>query len=229
MYYPLQEARQKLILIAAHILLCPAEEVVFQEGRVFNRNDPGRDIPFSQVAAAAHTEELLPPGVTPGLDITASHTVPASPYAFGAHVAVVEVSPDTGAVKILKYVAVHDAGRIINPMLADGQVQGAVAQGIGQALMEGMAYSPEGQPLTATLMDYALPHAQGMPDMTLETVETPSPLNPLGSKGIGELPTVAAPVAITNAVMDALSGVGVRHIDTPLTSEKIWHALQGNS
>ena len=229
MYYPLQEARQKLILIAAHILLCPAEEVVFQEGRVFNRNDPGRDIPFSQVAAAAHTEELLPPGVTPGLDITASHTVPASPYAFGAHVAVVEVSPDTGAVKILKYVAVHDAGRIINPMLADGQVQGAVAQGIGQALMEGMAYSPEGQPLTATLMDYALPHAQGMPDMTLETVETPSPLNPLGSKGIGELPTVAAPVAITNAVMDALSGVGVRHIDTPLTPEKIWHALQGNS
>ena len=228
MYYPLQEIRQKLLLIAAHLLHCPAEEVVFKEGRVFVRNNPGQDMPFSQVAAAAHNEELLPPGVTAGLDITGSHTIPLSPYAFGAHVAVVEVSQDTGAVKILKYVAVHDAGRIINPMLAEGQVQGAVAQGIGQALMEGMTYSAEGQPLTATMMDYALPHAQGMPEMTLETVETPSPLNPLGSKGIGELPTVAAPVAVANAVMDALSGLGIRHIDTPLTPEKIWNALQVN-
>ena len=229
MHYPLQDIRQKLNLIASHLLECPKEDVVLKEGRVFDRNNPAQEIPFSHVAAAAHSEELLPPGVTPGLDITASHTVPLSPYSFGAHVAVVEVSPDNGAVKILKYVAVHDAGRIINPMLAEGQVQGAVAQGIGQALMEGMAYSPEGQPLTATLMDYALPHAQGVPEMTLETVETPSPLNPLGSKGIGELPTVAAPVAVANAVMDALSGVGIRHIDTPLTPEKIWQALQGNS
>ena len=229
MFYPLQEARQKLNLIAAHLLHCPAEDVDFQEGRVFNRNHPGQDMPFSQVAAAAYSEELLPPGVTPGVDITGSHTVPLSPYSFGAHVAVVEVSPDTGAVKILKYVAVHDAGRIINPMLAEGQVQGAVAQGIGQALMEGITYTAEGQPLTATLMDYALPHAQGMPEMTLETVETPSPLNPLGSKGIGELPTVAAPVAVANAVMDALSGLGIRHIDTPLTPEKIWNALQEKS
>jgi len=229
MFYPLQEARQKLNLIAAHLLHCPAEDVALQEGRVFNRNHPGQDMPFSQVAAAAYSEELLPPGVIPGVDITGSHTVPLSPYSFGAHVAVVEVSPDTGAVKILRYVAVHDAGRIINPMLAEGQVQGAVAQGIGQALLEGMTYSAEGQPLTATLMDYALPHAQGMPEMTLDTVETPSPLNPLGSKGIGELPTVAAPVAVANAVMDALSGAGIRHIDTPLTPEKIWNALQENS
>ncbi|MCH8226331.1 MAG: xanthine dehydrogenase family protein molybdopterin-binding subunit, partial [Chloroflexi bacterium] len=145
MFYPLQEARQKLNIIAAHLLHCPAEDVDFQEGRVFNRNNPGQDMPFSHVAAAAHSEELLPPGVTPGVDISGSHTIPLSPYAFGAHVAVVEVSPDTGAVKILKYVAVHDAGRIINPMLAEGQVQGAVAQGIGQALMEGMTYTSEGQ------------------------------------------------------------------------------------
>ena len=195
MYYPLQEVRQKLLLIAAHLLHCPAEDVVFQEGRVFNRNNPGQDIPFSRVAAAAHSEELLPPGVTPGLDVTGSHTVPLSPYSFGAHVAVVEVSQDTGSVKILKYVAVHDAGRIINPMLAEGQVQGAVAQGIGQALMEGMTYSPEGQPLTAALMDYALPHAQSLPDMTLETVETPSPLNPLvwGPKGLGNFPLSQRP------------------------------------
>ena len=138
----------------------------------------------------------------------------------------VEVSPDTGHTSILKYVAVHDAGRIINPMLTDGQVQGAIAQGIGQAMTEGMVYDPQGQPLTGSLMDYALPKVDYLTDLTLDTTETPSPLNPLGSKGIGELPTVAAPVAVTNAVMDALSGLGIRHIDTPLTPEKVWRAIQ---
>ena len=149
-----------------------------------------------------------------------------SPYAFGAHVAVVEVSRETGSVKILKYVAVHDAGKIINPMLAEGQVQGAIAQGLGQALLEGMVYSPEGQPLTGSLMDYALPLPSNTPDFDLETMETLSPITALGVKGIGELPTLAAPVAVANAVMDALSGAGVRHIDTPLTPEKVWQALQ---
>jgi carbon-monoxide dehydrogenase large subunit len=129
-------------------------------------------------------------------------------------------------VRVLHYVAVHDAGRIINPLLAAGQVHGGLAQGIGQALLEGMVYSPEGQPMTGSLLDYALPRAHNTPAFTLDTLETPSPLTPLGVKGIGELPTLAAPVAIANAVMDALSSVGVRHIDTPLTPEKIWRALQ---
>ena len=163
----------------------------------------------------------------PGLDFRGTHTLRTSPYAFGAHVAVVEVSQETGAVSVLHYVAVHDAGRIINPLLAAGQVHGGIAQGLGQALLEGMIYSPEGQPLTGTLLDYALPRASTTPAFTLDTLETLSPLTPLGAKGIGELPTLAAPVAIANAVMDALSHVGVRHIDTPLTPEKIWHALQG--
>jgi aerobic carbon-monoxide dehydrogenase large subunit len=125
------------------------------------------------------------------------------------------------------WVAVHDAGRIINPLLAAGQVHGGLAQGIGQALLEDMVYSPEGQPVTGSLLDYALPRASTTPAFTLDTVETLSPLNPLGAKGIGELPTLAAPVAIANAVMDALSHVGVRHLDTPLTPDKIWRALQG--
>ncbi|PCI15366.1 MAG: hypothetical protein COB68_12830, partial [SAR202 cluster bacterium] len=104
--------------------------------------------------------------------------------------------------------------------------QGAIAQGIGQALWEGMEYSPEGQPLTGSLMDYALPKTTNMPDMDLDTIETLSELTPWGLKGIGELPTLAAPVAVANAVMDALSGLGIRHIDTPLTPEKIWQAMQ---
>ncbi|MCI0811750.1 MAG: xanthine dehydrogenase family protein molybdopterin-binding subunit, partial [Chloroflexi bacterium] len=185
-------------------------------------------VPFARLAEAAHTEELLPPGQEPGLDFRGTHTLGKSPYAFGAHVVVVEVSRQTGAIKILKYVGVHDAGKIINPMLAEGQVQGAVAQGIGQALLEGMVYDQEGQPLSGSLMDYALPRADNMPDFTLDTLETLSPITALGVKGIGELPTLAAPAAVANAVMDALSHTGVRHIDTPLTSEKVWRAMNGS-
>jgi len=227
LYAVLQEARQKLTLIASHLLDCPVAEVWFQDQRVFPRHDPERYVAFSQLATAAYNATLLPPGVEPGLDFRGSHTLRTSPYAFGAHVVVVEVSQETGAINVLRYVAVHDAGRIINPLLAAGQVHGAIAQGIGQALLEGMVYSPEGQPVTGSLLDYALPRASTTPAFILDTVETPSPLNPLGAKGIGELPTLAAPVAIANAVMDALSHVGVRHVDTPLTPEKIWQALQG--
>jgi carbon-monoxide dehydrogenase large subunit len=226
LYVVLQEARQKLALIASHLLDCPVADVCFQDRWVFPQHDPEHHVPFSQLATAAYNDAQLPPGVEPGLDFRGSHTLRLSPYAFAAHVAVVEVSQETGAVRVLRYVAVHDAGRIINPLLAAGQVHGALAQGLGQALLEGMVYSPEGQPVTGSLLDYALPRASTTPAFTLDTVETLSPLNPLGAKGIGELPTLAAPVAIANAVMDALSHVGVRHIDTPLTPEKIWHALQ---
>ena len=226
MYYVLEEAREKLTSIASHLLHCPAEEVVLRAGQAFDRRDPLQAIPFPQVAAAAYDEEMLPPGVEPGLDFTGTHSLPASPYAFGAHVAVVQVSRESGHIEILKYAAVHDAGRIINPMLAEGQVQGGIAQGIGQALMEGMVYSEEGQPLTGSLMDYALPRASNTPDFILDTIETPSPVTPMGVKGIGELPTLAAPVAVVNAVMDALAPLGIRHIDTPLTPEKVWQAIQ---
>jgi aerobic carbon-monoxide dehydrogenase large subunit len=223
----LQAARQNLRLMATHLLDCRPEDVVFQDGQVWDRHHPERDMPFSLLAAAAYDEAQLPPELELGLDFSGSHTLPASPYAFGAHVAVVEVSPETGAIRLLNYVAVHDCGRIINPLLAAGQVQGSVAQGIGQALLEGMVYSPEGQPLTGSLLDYAVPRTTHVPALTLDTLETLSPLTPLGVKGIGELPALAAPAAVANAVMDALSYRGIRHIDTPLTPEKIWRALQG--
>ncbi len=227
LYVVLQEARQKLSQIASHLLKCPADHIAFEHGRVFNRRNPGQAMTFAQVVSAANNEELLPPGVRPGLDFSGRFTLPGNPYAFGAHVVVVEVDRTTGEVKILRYVAVHDCGRIINPMIVEGQIHGGIVQGIGQALTEDMAYSKDGQPLTGSLLDYALPMAEELPDLILDTVETPSPINPLGVKGIGELPTVAAPVAIANAVMDALSVLGIRHIDTPLTPEKVWRAIQG--
>ena len=225
LYVVLEQARDKLAQIASHLLECPVEEVVFEEGRVRSQQSPGRGLDFSEVAAAAHNEELLPPGVDVGLEFNGSFTLARTPFAFAAHVVVVEVDPDTGVIKIIHYAAVHDCGRIINPMLVEGQVHGAIAQGVGQALTEEMVYSADGQPITGSLMDYALPQATEFPNMILDTIETPSPLNPLGAKGIGELPTVATPVAITNAVMDALASAGVRHLDTPLTPEKIWRAL----
>jgi carbon-monoxide dehydrogenase large subunit len=227
LYTVLQQAREKLTRIAAHLLQCPAEAVTFQDGRVCDRQHPAQARPFAEVAAAAYDRYRLPPGVEAGLEFSGTYTLPGNPYAFGAHVAVVEVDRETGAVTFLRYAAVHDCGRIINPKLVEGQMYGGMAQGFGQALMEGMVYTPEGQPLTGSLLDYALPRASTLPQLMLETMETPSPTNPLGVKGIGELPTVATPVAVTNAIMDALSSVGVRHIDTPLTAEKIWRALHG--
>ena len=223
----LQEAKEKLAYIASHLLDCPPEDVVLTGGQAVNRYRPNSGVSFAQVAGAAYNEELLPQGAEPGLDFKGTNALDRSPYSFGSHVAVVEVSRENGAIKILQYVAVHDSGKIINPMLADGQVHGAIAQGIGEALLEGMVYSQDGQPLSGSLMDYALPKTIDLPDFELDTMETLSPITALGVKGIGELPTLAAPVAIANAVMNALSGAGVRHINTPLTPQKVWEALQG--
>ena len=223
----LQQARQKLAAVAGHLLDCPPEDIALSDGRAASRRNPARSIPFAQVAAAAHNEELLPPGAEPGLDFAGSNTLDKSPYAFGSHVAVVEVSRENGAVKILQYSAVHDSGKVVNPMLYEGQIHGAIAQGIGQALLEGMAYDPAGQPLSGSLMDYALPKSTDLPDFDLDSdLETPSPITALGVKGVGELPTLAAPAAIANAVMNALASAGVKHLDTPLTPQKVWQALR---
>jgi aerobic carbon-monoxide dehydrogenase large subunit len=224
MYVVAQQARQSLVQWASSQLECSPEEIVFQEGRVFDRRQPAQAITLAEIVATASCEPRVRPRSEAGLQFTGRFVLGApyqNPHAFGAHVAVVEVDRDTGEVTILHYVAVHDCGRIINPLLVRGQVHG----GIGQALWEEMVYSPEGQPLTGSLLDYAIPVAAELPELVTDTIETPSPMNPLGIKGVGELPTVAAPAAIANAVLDALSGFGVRHIDTPLTPEKVWRAM----
>jgi len=228
-YVGLREARQKMARIAARFLECPSEAIVFQGGRVFDRRYPDQALMFSQVAAAAHRTEGLPPGMEPGLECLVSFMLPENPFGFAAHIAVIEVDRATGEVQFLRYAAVHDCGRVINPTLLAGQVHGAIAQGIGPALTEAMTYSPDGQPLTGSLLDYAILSADEVPVIHLDIRQTPSPTNPLGVKGIGELPTVAAPVAVANAVMDALAPYGIWHLDLPLTAEKIWRAMQRGS
>ena len=227
MYTVVQDARQTLQRLASQLLNCAAEDVRFQDGRVFNRQQPETHMTFSQLATAAYAGELLPAGVDSGLDFSARYTLPNAPVSFGAHAVVVEVDRETGEVKILRYIGVHDCGQIINPKLVEGQIVGGIAQGIGQALSEGIVYSEEGQPLTGSLLDYAIPKAPDIPDLILDTLETPSPTNPLGAKGIGSVSTVPPPAALANAVVDALSRFSVRHLDTPLTAEKIWRAMQG--
>ncbi|PKB83050.1 MAG: hypothetical protein BZY88_03005 [SAR202 cluster bacterium Io17-Chloro-G9] len=226
LYSVLQEARGKLSAVASQVLECSSEEVRFDAGKVFSRDNPDQGMTIAQLIAAAHDRELVSGEVEMEWEFNGSYTLPDSPYSFAAHVVVVEVSKDTGQVNILRYAGVHDSGRLINPMLVDGQIHGGIAQGIGQALTEAVVYTPDGQPLTASLLDYAMPRASRIPDLILENIDTPSPTNPLGAKGVGSVSTVPAPVATANAVMDALSDLGVRHIDTPLTPEKIWRAIQ---
>ncbi|HEX6513410.1 MAG TPA: molybdopterin cofactor-binding domain-containing protein, partial [Chloroflexota bacterium] len=149
------------------------------------------------------------------------------PYPYGTHIAVVEVKPETGEFEFLRYVTVDDCGNMINPLLVEGQIVGGVAQGLGQALLEEVVYDDDGQLGTGTLMDYAVPRASHMPRLELDRTVTPTPLNPLGVKGVGEAGTVGAPPAVVNAVVDALAPFGIDNIDMPLTPPRIWAAIQG--
>ena len=211
----LKEAREKLAGFASKFFSCPAADIKFSDGEVFDLHHPDTKIPFEKLAA-----------MESGLDFEHEYTLPQSPVSFGAHAVVVEVNQDTLALKILRYVGVHDCGQIINPMIVEGQIHGGIAQGIGQALTESIVYSEEGQPLTGSLMDYALPRSTMIPDLTLDTIDTISPTNPLGAKGIGSVSTVPSPAAIANAVMNAISPSGVRHIDAPYTPERLWRAIR---
>jgi carbon-monoxide dehydrogenase large subunit len=226
-YAVVQEARQHLAHLASELLACPVENIGFQNGCAFDHRKPEEQLTFVQLVAAASSRAHGAMEGERGLVFSGTYTLPAAPFSFGAHAVVVEVNRETGAVRILRYVGVHDCGRIVNPRLVEGQIIGGIAQGLGQALSEDVVYSPEGQPLTGSLLDYALPKAHEVPPLILETLEVPSPTNPLGAKGIGSVSTVPAPAAVANAVLDALAGFGVRHLDTPLTAEKVWRAMQG--
>ena len=229
MVLALRQAREKMGRIAAQLLACSPDDLQFQERGVTHRSDPSRSTTFAEVASAAYDEERLPPGEELGLDFSLDYTLPNNPYAFAAHVAVVEVDPGTGDVRIIRYFAVHDCGNIINPMIVEAQLHGGIVQGLGQAMVEGIQYDSNGQLVSGSLLDYALPVAADMPDFRMDTMETPSPLTPHGAKGIGELPTVATPVVLANAVMNALSSAGVRSVDTPLTPNRIVEALTRSS
>jgi carbon-monoxide dehydrogenase large subunit len=168
----------------------------------------------------------MPSGVTPGLEEGHFYDPTNNVFPFGCHICVVEVDRDTGQVAIQRYVAVDDCGRVINPLLVEGQLHGGIAQGIAQALWEQAVYDENGQLLSGTMMDYALPKASTVPTFELARTETPSPHNPMGVKGIGEAGTIASTPAVVNAVMDALSPLGIKHLDMALTPEKVWRAIQ---
>ena len=217
--------------IAAHLLNSRIEDIEHAEGRLSDTKT-GQSLTLSEVAAAAADAGRLPPGMPAGaLDTTAVYEREAITIPNGCHAAEVEVDLETGVVEVVGFWAVDDFGRIVNPMLADGQVMGGVVQGLGQALMEEIAYDAEtGQPLTGSLMDYALPRADQVPPLVVEYDESaPTTRNPLGVKGAGEAGCCGAPPAIVNAVLDALAEYGVTHIDMPLTPMKVWRAINGIS
>jgi carbon-monoxide dehydrogenase large subunit len=212
--------------IAAHLLEAAPEDIVAEGGRYFVRGTPDRGKSFGDVALAAYLAHNYPKDLEPGLEANAFYDPSNFTFPFGAHIAVVEVKRDTGQVKLLKYVAVDDVGTVINPMIVDGMVHGGVAQGIAQALWEEVRFDDNGQPLTASLMNYAVPRADQLPAFETARTVTPTPVNPLGVKGAGETGTIASTPAVVNAVMDALSPFGVKHLDMPLTPEKLWTAMK---
>ena len=218
--------RDKVLRIGAHLLESSPNDVEWRNGAIALRGVPGRDIPLAEVVRAAYSGRL-PPSIEPGLEATAFFQPSREGFSFGAYVAAVRVDPETGRVRVARLVAVDDCGNVLNPLIVEGQVHGALAQGTGQAFLERIAYSPDGALLTGSLLDYAVPRAADLPAWVVGHTVTPSPLNPLGVKGVGEAGTIGVPPAIVNAVLDALRPLGIEHIDMPLTSERVWTAIQG--
>jgi carbon-monoxide dehydrogenase large subunit len=208
------------------MLEADVEDIEFADGKAFVRGSPDTAKTIQEIAGAAALAYDLPAGEEPFLDDTTYYDPPNCTFPFGTHVAVVEVDLDTGEVTLERYVAVDDVGRVINPMIVDGQVHGGIAQGVAQALWEGAVYDEAGQLRTGTMLDYAVPKAEFFPKLEVERTETPTDVNPLGVKGAGETGTIASTPAVVNAVMDALAPLGIKHVDMPLTPERVWRAMR---
>jgi carbon-monoxide dehydrogenase large subunit len=205
-----RKIKEKMGQIAAHTLgVSDPSSMVFQDGKVCVENNPGRSMKFEEVAKLAYDPKALPEGMESTLFAYTAYTPPNYTFPFGTHLAVVEVDRETGMVKLQKYFGIDDCGKVINPMIVEGQFQGGVVQGAGQALLEEIVYDENGQLLTSTLADYNIPSADTMPEMVWARTETPTYANPLGVKGIGEADSIAATPVILNAVEDALSEYGV--------------------
>ncbi|MBI5930673.1 MAG: molybdopterin-dependent oxidoreductase [Chloroflexi bacterium] len=227
-YNSLQKIKEKAKLLGAHMLEAAPEDVVFEDGKVFVKGSPDQSKTIQEIAGAAALAYSLPPGMEPFLDNTSYYDPPNCTFPFGTHICVVEVDKESGEVKIKRYIAIDDVGKVINPMIVEGQVHGGIVQGVAQALWEGAVYDDNGQLLTGSLMDYAIPKADFFPTFETDRTETPTPVNPLGVKGAGETGTIASTPAVVNAIVDALSPFGVKHIDMPVTPPKIWRILQGH-
>ncbi|MHB8399558.1 MAG: xanthine dehydrogenase family protein molybdopterin-binding subunit [Candidatus Limnocylindrales bacterium] len=220
------KVREKARRYAAHMLEASIDdiEVVGAEYRV--KGSPEKKKTLQEIAFALDLGFSLPEGMEPYLDETVYHDTPNCTWPFGTHIAVVEIDEETGVVDLVRYVAVDDVGKKINPLIVDGQLHGGIAQGVGQALWEGAIYGDDGQLLTGSLLDYAMPRAAWFPNLELDETVTPSPVNPLGVKGVGEAGAIASTAAVANAVVDALSPLGIRHLDMPFTAQTVWRAIQ---
>jgi carbon-monoxide dehydrogenase large subunit len=226
-YQAAGKVREKARELASHLLEVDPDDLNFSEGRFSVKGVPKKGLTIQQIAQEARLTKNLPKQMETGLAAESQFEPSNFTFPFGTHVCLVEVEPQTGRIEIKKYLAVDDCGKVINPLLVDGQVQGGIVQGLGQALFEQVIYDENGQLLTGSLMDYALPRAADLPRLNLTRTETPSPVNPLGIKGIGEAGTIGSTPAMVNAVVDALAPFGITHIDMPLTPQKIWSLCQG--
>jgi carbon-monoxide dehydrogenase large subunit len=215
--------------LAAHMLEASEADIVTGDGGLQVAGVPASSVSWADLAKAANDDSKRPADMEPGLSHELDFDGTDATFPFGAHVSVVEVDTETGEVEMVRHVAVDDCGKILNPMLVTGQQHGGIAQGAAQALYEIVQYDDAGNPITGNLMDYGIPSAAELPSFETSNTETPSPRNPLGAKGIGESGTIGSTPAIQNAVIDAVSHLGVRHIDMPLTSQTVWQAIQDAS
>jgi carbon-monoxide dehydrogenase large subunit len=221
-----RKIKEKAKLLAGHLLEAAVEDIDYADGRFFVKGFPDRHKTIQDIALMANVAWNMPQGMEAGLEASSFYDPPNFTYPFGAHAALVEVDPSTGQVTLKRYVAVDDCGPQINPVIVEGQVHGGVVQGIGQALWEGAVYDSNGQLLTGSLTDYAIPRADLLPDIEVLSTVTPSPHHPLGVKGIGEAGTISSTATVYNAVIDALQPFGVTTIEMPLTPERVWRAIK---
>ena len=221
------KVKAKMAKFAAALLEAHEDDIVFENGRVGVKGAPASSKTFAEVAGYAYVPVPLPPGLEPGLSDEAFFEPANNTYPFGCHISMLEIDRDTGEPTLLRLVAVDDAGHLINPLIVEGQIHGGLAQGIGQAMIEEAVYSDDGQLLTGSFMDYAMPRATDFPRFEMHSTVTPTPVNPLGAKGVGEAGTLGSTPSIVNAAVDALSGLGVKHVDMMLRPEKLWRLIHG--
>jgi carbon-monoxide dehydrogenase large subunit len=213
--------------LAASLLEASAEDIDVVPGKGLGvKGSPDATVSWAELAKAAVDVDNLPEGMEPGLAAETDFATPDSSYPFGAHISVVEVDTETGLTKLLRHVTVDDSGRILNPLLAEGQIHGGIAQGAAQALFEIIDFDEDGNCQTGSLVSYAIPSASDLPSYETSRTETPSPLNPLGAKGIGESGAIGSTPAIWNAVVDAIAYLGVENIDMPALPERVWQAIE---
>jgi carbon-monoxide dehydrogenase large subunit len=220
------KVRAKMAQFAGALLEAAPEDIAFEGGRIMVKGAPAKAKSFAEVASFAYIPVPLPEGMEPGLSGDAYFEPSNNTYPFGCHIVLLEIDRETGEPKLLRLVAADDAGNLINPLIVEGQIHGGLAQGIGQAMIEEAVYSEDGQLLTGSFMDYALPRATDFPMFEMHSTCTPTPVNPLGAKGVGEAGTLGSTPAVVCAAVDALSEFGVKHIDMMLRPEKLWRIIQ---